>query len=218
MMLKPPKLISIPGNSSTFDPPDLPGALRRLAAMNDRENSIDGLPFIGDDVTAGAENELQAVVAGRREDVDLPASILDSNYFANILRRARAGDTSARLADRLETFLRENREQPWENSWVRFPRRNLSLASDAVFRHDLLANKRRPEAGLRRDSERFVLRRDGEEFLRVPVSYLLKLALADAPAAGEGLPDIVAETGGRLLTHFLSDNTAPRPSPFTSFP
>jgi hypothetical protein len=217
-MDKSPKLISITGDAHRFDPPDLPLALRRIAALNGRENSLAGLPFTGDDVTSGAENELQAVVSGTRERVDLPASILDSNYFANILRRARAGDTSARLADRLETFLRENRGQTWENSWVRFPRRNLAPASDAVFRHDLLADKRRPEGGLRRDSERFVLRCDGEEFLRVPVSYLLKLALADVPAAGEGLPDVVAETGRRLLTHFLNDNTSPETFSFHIVP
>ena len=86
-------------------------------------------------------------MTGRREEVDLPRAIAASNYFANILRRTRSGDTSPKLLGDLERFLGENREQVWENSWVRFPRRLLAPAADAVLRRDLLADKRSPAGG-----------------------------------------------------------------------
>ena len=208
----------------------MPGAVRRLTALPGRLRrpaprdlhtllqslGRGGLFFCGDDVTAGAENELQAVVAGRREDVDLPGTIERSNYFANILRRARSGDTSPRLVSSLERFLEENREGVWENSWVRFPRRALSAAADAVLRRDLLADKRRPDLGGRTDSERFFVHQGGEELLRVPVSYLLKLALADA--ASDGLPSPLPAAGEALLGHFLSDNTSPETFSFHVVP
>jgi hypothetical protein len=49
---------------------------------------IAALPFALGDTTAGSETELQAVVAGGNNQVDLPISISQSNYFANIMRRA----------------------------------------------------------------------------------------------------------------------------------
>ncbi|MCM2359953.1 MAG: hypothetical protein NDI77_17510, partial [Geobacteraceae bacterium] len=53
----------------------------------------------------------------------------------------------------LERFLAGNQENVWENSWVRFPRRNLS-----------------PYAGLVFDSGRFIFRdQGGEEQLRLPI-------------------------------------------------
>jgi hypothetical protein len=186
--------------------------LRSLAA------EAGGSPFCGDDVTAGAENELQAAVVGRREEVDLPETIARSNYFANILRRARSGDTSPRLVSGLERFLQDNQEGVWENSWVRLPRRALCAAAEAVLRRDLLADKGRPELGPRRDLERFFLEKDGEEQLRVPVSYLLKLALADALAAGDGLPAPLPAAGEALLGHFLNDNTSPETFSFHVVP
>jgi len=193
------RLVSFPGKQHRAGT-DLASLLRGLGEQ---------LPFSGDDVTAGGESELQAVVIGRRETVDLPQTIADSNYFANILRRTKAGDTSPKLLGELERFLAENREQVWENSWVRFPRRLLAPAAEAVLRRDLLADKRRPEAGLRADSGRFVLQGQGEEQLRIPLSYLLKLGLADALGAEGGLPAPAATCGERLLDHFLNDNTSP---------
>lgn len=203
------QFFTVASSACHFDPPDLSEALRRLAGQSGRWAPADRLPFLNDDVTAGAENELQAVVAGTRGEVDLPASITESNYFANILRRARAGDTSARLAGSLEAFLQENRDQVWENSWLRFPRRRLGAAAEALLREDLLADKSCPEKGPRNDAARFVLTCAGEEVLRIPVSYLLKLALADALDAKGGLPAPLPGVGQGLLEHFLSDNTSP---------
>ncbi len=55
---------------------------------------VQALPFSFRDVTAGAENEFQAVVLGKREDVDLPIIIESANFFKNMVRRAASGDTS----------------------------------------------------------------------------------------------------------------------------
>jgi hypothetical protein len=176
------------------------------------------LPFLGTDTTSGSETELQAAVRGGREDVDLPRAIEQSNYFANIVRRSRAGETPRRLITELEEFLAADREEVWENSWVRFPRRLLSPFADAVLRHDLLADKRRPEDGPRGDASRFVLGSPAGEELRVPVSYLIKLALADAVGGDPSIPDTVLATGRRLMEHYLSDNTSPETFSFHVVP
>jgi len=200
---RPHRLTSLPGRPRRTTPFDLPKLLKTLAADSGR------IPFCDGDVTAGAENEIQVAVIGRQEDVDLPETIAHSNYFTNIMRRARSGDTSPRLVSYLENFLQDNRERVWENSWVRFPRRMLSSFAGRLLSHDLLADKRRPELGLRVDTGRFLIQKDGEEHLRVPISYLLKLALADALAAGKGLPAPLPAAGEVLFDHFLSDNTSP---------
>jgi hypothetical protein len=68
----------------------------------------------------------------------------------------------------------------------------------------------------------FQQRTNGREYLRIPISYLLKLALADAV----GEPSVhatVQEIGHSAMNHFLSDNTSPEtfsfhPVPWTSNP
>ncbi|MBP8980137.1 MAG: hypothetical protein KBG09_02705 [Syntrophobacterales bacterium] len=171
---------------------------------------VSTLPFAGGDGTAGSETELQAVVKGAKEKVDLPLAIEESNYFADILRRARSGDTQKRIVTQLENYLNANEDRVWENSWVRFPRKHLSSWTERIFQQDLLADKEEPAAGLRADVHRFLFRKDGEEWVRLPISYLLKLALAeslgrDSPAR----PEAIAATGRDLLGHFLNDNTSP---------
>ena len=54
------------------------------------------LPFSLEDTTAGSETELQVAVKGAKEDVDLAVTIEASDYYANIVRRAAAGDMSVR--------------------------------------------------------------------------------------------------------------------------
>ncbi|MCA9770954.1 MAG: hypothetical protein KC466_01015 [Myxococcales bacterium] len=169
------------------------------------------VPFAGDDATAGSENELQTAVIGTRDAVDLPQAIERSNYFADLRRRVAAGDMSRSLVTDVERFLTENRERVWENSWVRFRRAALSPSADALLRRDLLADKRDPASGPRSDAERFAFEEGGESWVRVPVSYLLRVALADAV---EGAPAALAATGARLLDHFISDNTSPETTSF----
>jgi hypothetical protein len=160
------------------------------------------------DTTAGAEMELQAAVEGRKNDVDLPLTIERSNYLANVMRRAAAGDAPRKLAAELGRFLEENDRNVWENSWVRFPRAALNPFALEVLRLDLRADKGDEASAPRADAHKFSFTEAGTEFLRVPVSYLVKLALADAVGTDDIHP-VVRRTGTRLLDHFLSDNTSP---------
>ena len=175
-----------------------------------REELAASLPFSLNDITAGSESELQAVVCGAKEDVDLPLSIEQSNYFANMVKRAVSGETPRRAVANLERFLADNPSNVWENSWVRFPHRNLSRFAREVLEKDLLADKKNPAAGKRADAGRYMFRNaSGEDMLRLPVSYLIKLALADLIGSQQILPDIIRQTGIRLLEHYLNDNTSP---------
>ncbi|NPV03813.1 MAG: hypothetical protein HPY67_03675 [Syntrophaceae bacterium] len=167
------------------------------------------LPFAVGDTTAGAESELQAVVMGSRRDVDLPLLIEQSNYYSNIRRRAAAGDAPRKAVADLERYLEGNLEKVWENSWVRFPRRALSPAAEAVFRTDLLADKKRRAAGLRSDAHKFCFTDSGEECIRVPISYLLKLALVDVVSDRPDTPPAIRDAGMDFTDHFLCDNTSP---------
>ncbi|MEI6787508.1 MAG: hypothetical protein WCL49_03410 [bacterium] len=86
----------------------------------DGEGMAASLPFGHGDTTAGAENELQTVVTGPRDQVDLARSVAESNYFKNLMRRAAAGEASKSLVRDIEDFLSDNPESTWENSWVYF--------------------------------------------------------------------------------------------------
>lgn len=179
--------------------------IRSLSA----EKLAQSLPFSASDATAGSENELQAVVLGEKTEVDLPITIEESNYYKNILRRVKAGETPRRVVADLEKHLNHTREKAWENSWVRFPLQFLSPFARRILDHDLLQDKASPSGPRRQDVHKFLFSRNGENWLRIPVSYLLKLALADAVGADEHCHPLVRETAGRLLGHFLSDNTSP---------
>jgi hypothetical protein len=167
------------------------------------------LPFAGGDATCGTENELQAVVVGPRDSVDLPMTIETSNYFQNILKRHRRGELPRRLVSDLEKWLDNNPSQVWENSWVRLAWRRLSPLARAELDRDLKADKGDGQSALRGDVDRFILEGPGEKQVRIPVSYVLKLALVDVLGSQEELPTLVLETGRRLAEHFLSDNTSP---------
>jgi len=168
--------------------------------------SIENLPFSIGDTTAGSEAELQAVVVGKKECVDLPLTILQSHYFANIIKRTASGELPSRAMTDLERYLDDNADGVWENSWVRFPMAMLGPFAQRVFQNDLLADKSDPAQGSRTDMAHFIFQQDRQEYLRVPISYLLKIALAEAI---DGRPPAVVETGRKLMDHFLSDNTSP---------
>jgi len=165
------------------------------------------LPFTGDDTTAGSENELQAVVLGRASDVDLPMVIRESNYYKNIIKRQRRGDLPRKAVGGLEDWLSRDPEV-WENSWVRLPLESLSPLAADVLERDLRAARSEPDSPRRADSDRFLFRQNGREMLRVPISYLLKLALADAAGRRDPGPEFRA-FGLKLAEHFLCDNTSP---------
>mgnify|MGYP000442268437 CR=1 FL=1 len=190
--------------------PTVKSILRKLGVENSPSNRLaESLPFSLHDTTAGTENELQVAVRGERSIVDLPLTIAQSNYFANIMKRASAGDTSRDAVSHLEQYLGQNREKVWENSWVRFPLRLLTPLARQVLETDLLADKSNPQLGPRSDLKRFLIHENGERTLRIPISYLLKISLADAVGSQDNLPRRIRETGLRLLAHFLNDNTSP---------
>src|SRR5271157_5033910 len=114
--------------------------------------SVDELPFAAGDATAGSEDELQAVVAGRASDCDLPLSIRESRFFRNIARRRASGEAPRRTLLELEAFLNDSRAV-WENSWIRFPESRLSPHARQVFQADLKA-MRNGAAGERSDAGR----------------------------------------------------------------
>jgi hypothetical protein len=169
------------------------------------------LPFSAGDSTAGSETELQAVVLGSRESVDLPLMIEQSNYYANIFRRAAAGDLPRRAITDLEKYLGSNTEQLWDNSWVRFPRRHLGGRAAELLDRDLRVQRSNPDRGYRTDCDRFVFSNGGEEWLRIPLSYLLRLTLAQVT---EKVSPLLCSVAERLMDHFLSDNTSPETHSF----
>ena len=176
--------------------------------------NVGSLPFAPADTTAGSESEMQTVVMGKRTDADLPLLVEQSNYLANIRKRAKSGDTSAKIMTDLEKYLNENTEGVWENSWVRFPIKKLGTYAQEVLQHDLSADKDHPEKGKRTDINRFLYQQEGVDFIRVPVSYLLKLSLAEM-IGSQNLPNpLISKTGRKVMDNFLNDNTSPETSSF----
>jgi hypothetical protein len=171
------------------------------------------LPFTPADATLGVENELQAVVEGSRAQVDLPRTIESSRYFENIIQRRRRGDLSRRLVSDLEHWLADD-PGVWENSWVRLPLDALGPDAARAFETDLLADKSRPERGRRTDAGRFFTPGEGGTQIRLPISYLIKLALLDAVGPESGAPEPVRASGRKCANHYLSDNTSPETCSF----
>ncbi|MBU1156878.1 MAG: hypothetical protein KJ921_13560, partial [Proteobacteria bacterium] len=97
------------------------------------------LPFSLGDATCGCENELQTTVLGPAEAVDLPRSIVESNYYRNIAKRERSGEMPRRVMNELEQWLEGNPRGLWENSWVRLDPALLSPLARQAWECDLLA-------------------------------------------------------------------------------
>jgi len=173
------------------------------------EKFIRSLPFSLNDITAGVENELQTAVIGKKEDVDLPMTVGHSRYYRNLLRRAESGDMPRSTVSMLEKYLNNNPGDIWENSWVRFPASAVSQYAASVFARDLLADKKNSGSPNRCDANKFVFLQNKEKFFRIPISYLLKLALADAVGADSDLHPAIKRTGEKVMEHFLNDNTSP---------
>ncbi|MFH1115340.1 MAG: hypothetical protein V1792_15625 [Pseudomonadota bacterium] len=178
----------------------------------------ESLPFSGEDVTAGSETELQAAVAGESDCVDLPMSIESSNYYANIIRRATSGDSSAGAVTELEKHINGNKTKIWDNSWVRFPLRSLTPFAQGVLNQDLRSDRSSAWSSPRKDLEKFLHVSENLQWLRVPMSYLVKIALADVLGSQAALPEMVHATGCRVMDRLLSDNTSPETLSFYVVP
>ncbi|MCF8720979.1 hypothetical protein [Nitrospina gracilis] len=175
---------------------------------------IESLPFSMGDTTAGSESELQAAVEGSATQVDLAVVIRESSFFSSVLKRCRAGEIPKKQVADLEKFLDGDNRRVWENSWVRFPLKALAPSTQRLFEEDLRANKQAPASPLRADTDRFLIQEEGGSWMRVPISYLLKLALADYLNRSPSLPAICRKEGPRFLNHFLNDNTSPETHSF----
>lgn len=205
---------------TVFLPTTIPGDNSELLARTEQfrlqlQRKARQQPFAGADVTVGVENEFQVAVEGRATDVDLPHIIITSSYYNNLTLRARRGDLSPHLLADLDAFLGAEQAQIWENSWVRFPRRLLGTYAASILNHDLLADKTNPAGPQRQDIDSFLISRAGEPWLRVPVSYLLKLALADAIGQPDPAEPLLLQTGERLMAHLISDNCSPEITSFS---
>ncbi len=197
----------------------LPKVRDVLGLASPRTESLsEGLPFSANDVTAGTETELQAAVAGQKELVDLPLTIQQSNYFANMLRRVNTGDADSETVSEIERFLNENSSDVWENSWVRFQRDRLNDYANEILESDLRSDKSNAKSPLRSDAHHFVFTNQGQEWLRIPISYLVKLALADFLGAQKQTYSPVVRIAHKILDKFLNDNTSPETVSFYIIP
>ncbi|HQU16966.1 MAG: hypothetical protein B7Z66_12405 [Chromatiales bacterium 21-64-14] len=192
-------------------PPSTESALRALGLLNlPRQRLLESLPFTLGDVTAGSETELQAAVAGLPQDVDLALQIRESNYFANVVRHAAVADTPQRAVTQIEQFLSDNPDQVWENSWVRIRRSDLGVYAARVLEEDLRRNRHEPHGPMRHDAHRFLCKdANGKPQVRVPISYLLKLSLAQVVGSREPIPALIEQTARRLMKHYLNDHCSP---------
>lgn len=172
-------------------------------------------PFVGDDCSAGMEYELQVAVEGTHSDVDLPITIKNSTYYRNVVKRAERGDLSSTVVEGLKSYLYDNTSNIWENSWVRLKEVYLSQYSREVLRQDFLADKEDSARGVRKDIKRFQCNYRNKEYLRLPISYLLKLSLADIISKDDGFSAECRDTGEKLLNNLVSDNTSPEILSFT---
>jgi len=189
-------------HSSKFGPGD------NLLYPSGEKLDISALPFAENDATAGTENELQAIVIGKRHTVDLAVTIERSTYYANIARRVAFEEAPRSLVQELREFLTDNQKQVWESSWVRFPRKYLSPFASHLLDTDLgLAPA--SEQSPRSDQQKFLFAARWGEWVRVPISYLLKLSLADVVGRQPDLPQTLKTTALQLLPHFSNDLNSP---------
>jgi hypothetical protein len=159
----------------------------RLDAAHAARSGHGQMLFAPADITAGTENELAAAVNGTRRDADLPRAITRLPFYQN------GGLTRSAL----DQWLTDNRDAVWEHSWLRIGRDTLGGGARVLLALEVAGR-----------SDRADFESNAAE-LRVPASYLLRLALADVLGAERLLPGRVLTTGRRVLDCFLNDNTAP---------
>ena len=93
-----------------------------------------------------------------------------------------------------------------------------SIRCWAILETDFLSNPRDPNSPPRTDVARFIVSEGGNEFLRVPISYLIKISLADVIGSQADPTGLVQATGIRMMDHLLSDNTSPETVSFHVVP
>ena len=83
-----------------------------------------------------------------------------------------------------------------------------------LYHADLGLNPWRQPKRRRTDAARYTFEQAGERWIRVPISYSLKLALADLVGTQPHLPECLRDEAERLLGHFSNDNTSPETTSF----
>lgn len=171
--------------------------------------------FTKGDITAGIETEYQTAVEGEKDVVDLPQYIINSSYYANLIKRTNNGEYQPHKLKELNIFLNENETNIWENSYVIIPKKQLNQYAELLIEYDMLKDKSNPESGIRDDSNLFVTQnRYGEKCYRFPVSYLLRIALADYLGEEKVLTSNTVKVCKKLLDNFSNDNTSPEVTSF----
>lgn len=186
-----------------------------LSRLNEAINDAGGgtFPFNPEDATAGVENEFQTAVEGHSSKCDLPLTISSSKYYKSLLKRIRSGEISKSTISGIDRYLSSNNSGVWENSWVRIDIDRLEIHARMVLDSDMKSMRGDPSSPLRSDIDSFMLKENDRGILRVPVSYMLKLCLADAAwAAGEN--SVARHAGIHALLCFINDNTSPEVSSF----
>lgn len=123
------------------------------------------------------------------------------------------GEASHDLIRELRSFLCDNEDQVWDNSWVRFPRKCLSAFASELLDQDLGTGTRGSRQA-RSDLSKFIFATKWGDWIRVPISYLVKLALADVVGCQPELPATIKETALGLLPHLSNDLTSPETCSF----
>ncbi|MGE4519008.1 MAG: hypothetical protein AB7E04_05820 [Desulfobacteraceae bacterium] len=181
-----------------------------LFSLKSKDPSIkpEDLPFFGDDCTVGIENELQASCRGNFSDIDICTQILESPFFKNMEEKTLNKDISPSLIKGIENLYKKENEI-YENSFVKFPLKKLTPFAKAVFFSDLRSDRNNPKSELRTDKENFFIKKGNETFLRIPISYLLKIAVADSISFSEKTDETIRQTGEKVMRAYLNDNTSP---------
>ena len=76
------------------------------------------------------------------------------------------------------------------------------------------ADKDNPAKGQRTDIGYFLYQQNGDDFIRIPVSYLLKLSLAEIMGSSNLSNPLIGKAGLKVMDNFLNDNTSPETSSF----
>jgi len=185
----------------------------RLQGLRDQRLALREIHFGPGDVTAGSEDELQAVVAGKSASCDLPIAIRESKFYRNLTKRISSGEAPRTTYLEIEKFLSDSSEV-WENSWIRFPESRLSPHALDTLRADVGLDSSNGFKPTRTDSQRYRFTHLGQPWVRVPISYALKLALADLIGSQPRAPKRIRAAAERLLGHFSNDNTSPETTSF----
>jgi len=165
--------------------------------------------FLRGDVTAGMETEFQTAVVGSKDKVDLPLQVKNSVFFENLLKRTKNGEYHPSKLKNVQNYLENNVTNVWENSYVKIRKRFLNRYAQMLVEQDLLKDKSDPQSGKRDDYKSFCINIDGEEGFRFPVSYLLKVALADFLGEKNDFNNPTIKTAKGIMEKFSNDNTSP---------